>query len=87
MTLVCDKTKLTPEYLVMKTREVKIVRARQICHYMGLKRSKKSQAEVGFYFGGKDHATALHSRNAIQNLLDTDMEFRNEWHEFLKIAS
>jgi len=83
MDIVCRKTKLTPEYLTMKSREPSIIIPRQICHYMASKRSKHTSGEIGRYFGGKDHATVLHSVKAIQNRLDLDKAFREEWYEFL----
>lgn len=83
MTMVCAKSGLTSEYLNMKTRDRNIIVPRQIAHYLGAKRSKHSLSEIGAYFGGKDHATVLHSKRTIQNLLDTDKEFREKWSEFL----
>ena len=79
MRRICSETKLTPEYLCMKSREPAIVVPRQLCHYMAAMRTKHSLAEIGFYFGGKDHATVLNSKNKIKNRIDTDKEFRDKW--------
>jgi len=83
MDSVCKKTKLTPEYLTMESRVPSIIIPRQVCHYMASKRSKHTSSEIGRYFGGKDHATVLNSVKKIQNRLDTDKTFREEWYEFL----
>ena len=84
MEMVCDKMKITPEYLTMKTREQSIVLPRQMCHYMGAKHSGRSLATIGFYFGGKNHATVLNSVRKINDRLDTDRQFRADYEYFLK---
>lgn len=86
MTLVCEKYGTTPEEVSVCSRRGTIVLARQICHYMALMRTKKSDIEVGIYFGNKDRATVRHSKKTVQNLLDTSRSFSEEWDEFLKTA-
>lgn len=83
LTRICSESKLTPEYLCMKTRERVIVVPRQLCHYMAAMRTKHSLSEIGFFFGGKDHATVLNSKRKIQNLIDTDKAFRDKWYPIL----
>ena len=79
MELVCRESGLTPEYVNMKTRERKIVLYRQMCHYLAAKNTKMSLAQIGLYFGGKDHATVLYSINTIESLINTDKEFREKY--------
>ena len=83
MRLVCMATNLTPEYLNMKTRERHIVIPRQMCHYMASRNTKCTLSAIGAYFGGKDHATVLHSIRTISGYLQTDKEFREKYGELL----
>jgi len=83
MERVCAKTGLTPEQIRSETKFVDILRPRQICHYLGKNRTKKSLNDVGAYFGNKDHATVLNSSKRIQNFIDTEKEFRDYWNDIL----
>ena len=49
-----------------------IVRARQIAMYLARKLSAKSFPEVGRFFGGRDHTTAMHAYNKIKRLRSVD---------------
>lgn len=54
-----------------KRRKPEIVLARQIamasiCHYTRLK-----LAEIGDRFGGRDHSTVIHAREAVHNYIET----------------
>ena len=56
--------------LEAKTRKREIVYARQIVMFLAVGMGLGSLAEVGAQVGGKDHATVLHARKTINNLLD-----------------
>jgi chromosomal replication initiator protein len=60
-----------------KKRDRNLVLSRQITMYLTRKRFKLtySLSEIGGYFK-KDHSTVLHSIRAIDNLLETDRDFR-----------
>lgn len=51
----------------LKTRERKIVRKRQVAHYVAHKIFKHSSEKTGFEIGKKDHATVLYSCKVISN--------------------
>ena len=47
--------------------------------------TKKSLSEIGRAVGGRDHATVLHSCSVVNDLMDTDKEFKNHVEEIEKI--
>lgn len=83
MDIVCKATSLTPEYLNMNSRERQIVMPRQMAHYMASKNTKLTLSAIGAYFGGKDHATVLHSIKTIDGYLQSDKDFREKYGEML----
>lgn len=59
-----------------KTRKREIVMARQLAHWFALDRKIGSLTYIGLNLGGVDHATVLHSKKTVNNLIDTDKKFR-----------
>ncbi len=74
--VVCDYFDLPIELLKSKTRKREVVQARQIAMYFAKKMTKSSLANIGMHCGGKDHATVLHACRTVNNLIDTDKQFR-----------
>jgi hypothetical protein len=66
----------TREQVETTTRKREIVQTRQECMYFLSKFTKLSLSQIGANIGGKDHATVLHAKKTIQNVIDTDNEFR-----------
>jgi chromosomal replication initiator protein len=44
--------------------------------YFAKKMTKSSLASIGSHCGGKDHATVLHACRTVNNLSETDKQFR-----------
>jgi len=74
--VVCDYFDLPIELLKNKTRKREVVQARQIAMYFAKKMTKNSLASIGAHCGGKDHATVLHACRTVNNLQETDKQFR-----------
>ena len=74
--VVCDYFNLPVEVINSKTRKREIVQARQLAMYFSKKHTKNSLATIGLYCGNKDHATVLHAVRTINNLMETDKQFR-----------
>ena len=74
--VVCDYFDLSLEVLNSKTRKRRIVQARQLAMFFSKKLTKSSLASIGAQCGGKDHATVLHACKTVNNLVDTDKQFR-----------
>ena len=80
---------LMVEQLSIYTRKRQIKEARQICMWWRQKYTKESLAQIGMRYAsadnptGYDHATVLHAKKTINNLMDSDKEF-NEKIELIK---
>ena len=60
---------------INRTRD-EIVQARQIAMYFSKSLTKYSLASIGAQIGSKDNATVLHACKTVNNLKDTDKNFR-----------
>jgi chromosomal replication initiator protein len=85
--IVCDYFGLPLESISSKTRKREIVQARQLAMYFSKKLTKASLATIGQHCGNKDHATVLHACRTVNNLMDTDKQFRNYVEELDKKIS
>lgn len=74
--VVCDYFDLPIELMKSKTRKREVVQARQITMYFAKKMTKSSLANIGAHCGGKDHATVLHACRTVNNLSETDKQFK-----------
>ena len=62
--------------LQSKTRKRHIVQARQLAMYFAKRMTKSSLASIGSQIGHRDHATVLHACKTVDNLTETDKQFR-----------
>ena len=74
--VVCDYFDLPIELLKSKTRKRDVVQACQLAMYFSKSMTKSSLAKIGMHCGGKDHATVLHACRTVNNLIDTDKQFK-----------
>ena len=79
--VVCNYFEVPEDYIDVKTNKREVSEKRQICHYFSNEYRLKNKREttlfkIGAYFGGKDHATVLHSHKHIKNLIDSDKTMR-----------
>ena len=74
--VVCDYFDIPIELMKSKTRKREIVQARQLAMYFSKQLTKNSLANIGIHCGNKDHATVLHACKTVNNLIDTDKQFR-----------
>jgi chromosomal replication initiator protein len=74
--VVCDYFNLPIELINSKTRKREIVQARQLSMYFSKKHTKNSLNTIGLHCGNKDHATVLHAVKTVNNLMETDKQFR-----------
>jgi len=81
---VCEFFDIPVEKLKEKTRKRAIVQARQLSMYLAKNFTKNSLKVIGKHFGGRDHSTVIHSCQAIQNLLDTDIDFKDNVEDIQK---
>ena len=74
--LVCDYYHVSYDRLLTKTRKREVVLARQITMYFAKKFTKQSLKTIGDHFGGFDHTTVIHSCQTVENLMETDTEYK-----------
>jgi chromosomal replication initiator protein len=88
--MVCDYYHVAYERLLTKTRKREVVLARQITMYFAKKYTKQSLKTIGDHFGGFDHTTVIHSCQTVENLMETDMEYKEnllELQQKVQLAS
>ncbi len=73
--------------LQSKTRKRHIVQARQLAMYFAKRLTKASLASIGSQIGSRDHATVLHACKTVNNLSDTDRQFRTYVEDLTKKLS
>jgi chromosomal replication initiator protein len=74
--VVSDYFEMDVATLQSKTRKRHIVQARQLAMFFAKKLTKASLASIGSQIGKRDHATVLHACKTVDNLAETDKQFR-----------
>lgn len=82
--LVAEYFKVPVEKLHGKTRKRDVVMARQLSMYLAKNFTTNTLKDIGKNFGGRDHTTVLYSVKAVQNLMDTDLVFKDKVVELEK---
>ena len=82
--LVAEYFKVPVEKLHSKTRKRDIVIARQLSMYLAKTFTSNTLKDIGANFGGRDHTTVLYSVKAVQDLMDTDLVFKDKVIELEK---
>lgn len=82
--LVAEHFQVPIEKLGGKTRKRSIVIARQLSMYLAKNLTNKSLKNIGNNFGGRDHSTVIYSCKAVQDLMDTDIIFKDTVAELEK---
>ena len=85
--IVCDYYNIPLNLIQSKTRKREIVQARQVAMFFSKSLTKSSLATIGTQIGGKDHATVLHACKTVNNLIDTDKQFRLQIQDIEKKLS
>lgn len=67
--------------LKSKTRSKEITIARHIAMYMAYYMAKATLAEIGNYFGKRDHTSVIHAVNKIKSLQKTDQNISKSLYE------
>lgn len=81
LNFTCEFYNLTKEKLLFKTRKREIVVPRQFCHYIAFSVYNKPD-DIASLFGKKNHAIPYYSRRKVLELLDVDLETRDNFLAF-----
>jgi chromosomal replication initiator protein len=79
------KIKITE--LSSKKRNRFLARARQMAMALSKELTNHSLPEIGEAFGGRDHTTVLHACKKIKELMEIDVNIREDYVNFLRILS
>lgn len=83
VSIVCFKTGIEIQRIKEKNRKREIVEARQIAMWMMNSYTRLSLSAIGAYFESEghkfDHATVLHAIKTVNNLRETDKDFREKF--------
>jgi chromosomal replication initiator protein len=82
--VICDYFGISVDMINSKTRKREIVQARQMAMFFSKKHTKNSLASIGLQCGNKDHATVLHACRTVNNLMETDRQFKAHIEEIDK---
>lgn len=66
------------EKIKSKSRKRELVICRQICFRIMKQKTRLSLKSIAEILGGRDHTTAIHSINTIENLMFSDNRIRND---------
>lgn len=80
---VTEHFQLRPGDMTSKRRPANIAIPRQIAMWLCRQLTRHSLQEIGDAFGGRDHGTVIHAGKAVENMLEQDLQMRNQI-EFLK---
>lgn len=83
--VVSEYFRIAEKDLVGPKRTRNIARPRQLA--MGLTRelTGDSYPEIGMAFGGRDHSTVMHACDKVQELIDSDAGFADDYKNLLKL--
>lgn len=73
---VSDYFNIDMDVLKSKSRKREIAQARQLAMFFAKKYTKNSLASIGAQIGDRDHATVLHACKTVDNLIETDKQFK-----------
>ena len=83
--VVAQSFKIEKDLLYAKSRKRIGVEARQFAMWWRCRNTTDILSRIGERYGGRDHATVLHARKTVENLLETDKEFREKAETALAI--
>ncbi|MCG8310969.1 MAG: chromosomal replication initiator protein DnaA [Cytophagales bacterium] len=81
---VSEFFKVSIDQLKDKTRKKEIVMARQLAMYFSKEYTNLSLKSIGYHFGGRDHSTVIHAVQTVNDLYDTDNNFKKSVDELRK---
>jgi chromosomal replication initiation ATPase DnaA len=79
-----DRRELSMEAIDSKSRIRELVEVRQIMMHILRVYGDYSFKEIGIAFGGRDHSTAIHSKDTVYDLCDTDKAYKAKFEEIKK---
>jgi chromosomal replication initiator protein len=70
--------------LKSKSRKKEVVIPRQVSMYFCKLYTNYSYKVIGAQFGGRDHSTVIHALHAVEDMIETNPQFKNQTEELRK---
>ena len=74
---VSEKSNISVDEIVGKSRKMEIAEARHISIYLCRNIIGASLSNIGLYFGGRDHTTVMHSLTTVDKKIQTDLKIKD----------
>jgi len=84
--IICSVMEIKPEHLILKTRKREILQCRQMVYYFLSLYYEYSTTFIGRLFG-QDHATVIHAKRHISDLIKSNKEIRNYYSQIKKLIN
>lgn len=81
---VADYFKVSLEQMKSKVKKREIVIPRQVAMYFCKRYTQLTLALIGENFGGRDHSTVIHALESVEDMMKTDVNFKNSVDELTK---
>jgi chromosomal replication initiator protein len=77
-TKVAEQYNIKTSEIISSSRKQDFARPRQIAMYIAKMVTTKSLADIGKYFGGKDHTTVIHACKKVEEMIATNTQLEAE---------
>lgn len=81
---VADYFKVELEQMKSKVKKREIVIPRQVAMYFCKRYTQLTLALIGENFGGRDHSTVIHALESVEDMMKTDINFKNSVEDLTK---
>lgn len=81
---VADYFKVSLEQMKSKVKKREIVIPRQVAMYFCKRYTQLTLALIGENFGGRDHSTVIHALESVEDMMKTDVNFKNSVDDLTK---
>ncbi len=78
LSVIMQYYSLSETEILSKKRDRRICQPRQIMIYLIHKTTSMSLHDIAKFAGGRDHSTAIHARDTIEDLIETDLLVRDD---------
>ncbi len=83
----CEYFNVNRDEVLGKSRKREVTTPRQIAMYFAKKFTKLPLTKIGEAFGGRDHSTVIHSCNVVNDLMDTEEDYKYQIEEIEKLLN
>jgi chromosomal replication initiator protein len=78
--IVCEYYGITTSMIEYRCRKREFVEPRQVATTLTRKFTNLSLKQTGLRYGGIDHSTVLHNKDAVRDLIDTNKAFSDKFN-------